>query len=539
MFYDYSTSSLLLFDSTAPSNNTQRRYRHLVETSPAPINLFDSTGTTIWGNDAILDLLGLDSRDELIGRSIFEFIIPEDRYTAEQELLTVVERKESTGPTAMRVHRENGETRDIRVSTAPGNFNGKDIGQAIVIDVTPLNEVQEELEEGRQFISKALDTIQDAFYVIDTSGNLVRWNDTLREVVGYDETEIRRMDIEEFFVQSDRQQVSESISAAFSTSEAVFEATVLTKSGQELPYEFRKRRFTKDGHVVGLVGIGRDISDRRARDQHLRAVDRLLQHNLRNQLNIVLGSTQRLREVETYSDSEDIQRIDNAAENLLSIFEHHKDIVGLLTPDSANECADVVTLLEEVVVESREKYPVADIVLTAPTYATVLAVPEFDRAMRELVENALLHNDQETPSVTVSVDTEGAATTVKIADNGPPIPETERKVVTGESPTTPTVHSQSLGLWFVHWVVGRSGGKLSFRGNSPRGSVVTVELFPRLHGGETVSPTPSTRLVPSQARSRRTACPCATPFGGEPEPRSERPKRPSTHQVRRCQFPKV
>lgn len=55
------------------------RYRHLVETSPVPINLLDEDGTCSWGNDAVLDLLGLSSRAELVGRSIVEFVHPEDR----------------------------------------------------------------------------------------------------------------------------------------------------------------------------------------------------------------------------------------------------------------------------------------------------------------------------------------------------------------------------------------------------------------------------------------------------------------------------
>lgn len=51
----------------------------------------------------------------------------------------------------------------------------------------------------------------------------------------------------------------------------------------------------EDGDVIGLVGIGRDISDRKAREQLLRVVDRLLQHNLRNQMNTIRGRAEILQ----------------------------------------------------------------------------------------------------------------------------------------------------------------------------------------------------------------------------------------------------
>lgn len=114
----------------------QQRYRHLIELSPSPINLFDADGVSIWCNDAALDLLGLSGRHELIGQSIFDFIHPEDHHQARTELAAVVERGESVGPTEMRLVTPDGEVRHVQISTATGQFLGAKIGQAVVVDVT-------------------------------------------------------------------------------------------------------------------------------------------------------------------------------------------------------------------------------------------------------------------------------------------------------------------------------------------------------------------------------------------------------------------
>jgi PAS domain S-box-containing protein len=119
-----------------PEVDGHDRYRHLVEISPVPINLFDEEGTCIWGNDAVLDLLGLSSRAELVGRSIFEFVHPEDRDTARAELAEVTQERRSVGPTEMKLVPANGDVRHVRVATAIGDLFGATIGQAIVVDVS-------------------------------------------------------------------------------------------------------------------------------------------------------------------------------------------------------------------------------------------------------------------------------------------------------------------------------------------------------------------------------------------------------------------
>jgi PAS domain S-box-containing protein len=454
---------------------SERRYRQLIRTSPAPINLFDATGTVIWGNDAVVDLLGLESRDRLVGRSIFEFVAPEDRYTAERELVEVVESKTPVGPTEMRLRRADGDTRDVRISTAPGRYRGEDIGQAVVIDVTELREVQAELERERRFVEEAVDTLQDVFYVIDPGGELERWNDALVDVSGYTESEVREMEVEEFFVEEHVERVSESIAVAFAAGEDVLEATVVTKHGAEIPYEFRKRRLLEDGEVVGLVGIGRDVSARKMRDQHLRTVDHLLRHTLRNQLNVIRGTAETLREAGA-TDAEQLDRIDDAADRLLAIFENHRHVVDVLTGRETTDPVDVVPMVESVVRDCREAYPSAVIDVDAPETARASAAPGLETAVGELVENGVEHNDKPEPRVDVAVEATGSTVRVRIADDGPTIPEMEHRFLTLDAPTEPTTHPTGLSLWFAHLVVKRSGGTLRFAENDPEGTVVTVEL---------------------------------------------------------------
>ncbi|WP_336037568.1 PAS domain-containing sensor histidine kinase [Halobacterium yunchengense] len=458
-------------------NESEQRYRQLIRTSPAPINLFDASGEVLWGNDAVVDLLGLDSREELVGRSIFEFVTPADRYTAERELTEVVEAKAATGPTTMELERADGDSRTIRVATAPGRYEGRDIGQAVVVDVTRLERMRAALERERDFVEAALDALDDVFYVIDTAGDLERWNDALLEVSGYSEDDVRRMDVEEFFVDDDAERVSASIARAFAEGTDTLEATVRTRDGETIPYEFRKQRLTSDGQVRGLVGIGRDVSERRTRDRHLRTVDFLLQHQLRNQLNVVRGRAELLRDQVPEDAGEHLDALERAADSMLSTFDHHRHLVTQLTESPASEPLDVVSVLENVVADARESRPDAEFALDAPETARVSATPAVEYALRELLQNAVDHAESTRPAVDVTVAAGDDVVRVAVSDDGPPISKMEYSFLEdAPGDVRSTYHPSGLGIWSIHLAVRQSGGDLTIESTPGTGNTVTIEL---------------------------------------------------------------
>lgn len=249
---------------------SERRYRNLIETSPAPINIFDGEGTIRWGNDAVLELLGVDDREELEGRSIFEFVHPEDRDVAEDELARVVRRDDTAGPTRMRLRRDDGEVRHIRVSTASGRFRGGRVGQAVVIDVTGQRELEAELRAERDFVESALDVLRDVFYVVDADGRLERWNARLAEVTGYDDDELEAADATEFVPPEHERRIEDALEDALESGTVSLEADLVTGDGDRRRYEFAGARLDGGAGAARIVGIGRDVTERERLQRELR-----------------------------------------------------------------------------------------------------------------------------------------------------------------------------------------------------------------------------------------------------------------------------
>jgi len=330
------------------------RYHHLVETSPVAINVFEADGSIIWGNDAVLDLLGMEEREELVGRSIFEFIHEDDRETARRELEMVTGEKSSVGPTEMRLNPLDADVRHISVATAIGDLLGASIGQAIAVDVT----------------------------------------------------------------------------------------------------------------------------DRTIQRRHLGVLDTWLRHNIRNELNLIQGVAERLRQREDPSATADAEAILAGADRLLRQADRQRRLIRLLESPPDPLPIDLGSLLERQVEGARAEFPDAAISLESVEAASCIGIPELEPAVGEVIDNAIEHSETSSPTVTISLnvsDTDDVAV-LEITDEGPGIPQGELELLRPTDDVDQLHHGSGLGLIFVYWVVELSGGSIDFDTDGDRGTTVTIRL---------------------------------------------------------------
>jgi len=248
----------------------EERYRNLVEDSPAPINLFDADGTTVWGNDAVLELLGLDSLDALSGRSIFDFIHPDDHAVAEVELEEVIEGGETVGPTRFRLVRDDGEIRHVQVKTTAGWYQGERVGQAVVVDITELREARERIRENERRY-RTLVEMSPGPILVHADGEIVYLNDAMVDLVeSTDRGELLGTNIGSFVPEDD---VEETLETAAKVQRGKVEITsdeqtVRTFTGEVRHIETTSRPIAYEGEPAVLTVI-KDITDRYRHEQML------------------------------------------------------------------------------------------------------------------------------------------------------------------------------------------------------------------------------------------------------------------------------
>ncbi|GAA0285409.1 ATP-binding protein [Halobacterium noricense] len=203
----------------------------------------------------------------------------------------------------------------------------------------------------------------------------------------------------------------------------------------------------------GYVWVSRDVTAREERDQRLRVLNRVLRHNVRNSLNVVLGRAERLAD---RGDDGDVDSIVTAAEDLLDVSEKARVVERVLGGEDAGT-VPLDSLLDTELQRARSQYPDAVFEVNNEVDADVDA--RLRLAVRELLTNAVEHNDADPPRVTVTASDDDLVE-VRVSDNGPGIPEHERRALGGLTEES-LQHGSGIGLWVVYWLARHSGAAVA------------------------------------------------------------------------------
>lgn len=225
----------------------------------------------------------------------------------------------------------------------------------------------------------------------------------------------------------------------------------------------------------GTVGIVRDITELRRSEQQLAVLERILRHNLRNELTVITGRSEYLRE---QVDDEALERqaahICAAAERIQSISEGVRELSTGVRSAEDLSTHDLAAVVDDVVEEQTTDFPEATVTVESTPPVPVLATSAVRLVVQELVQNALEHGSDR-PTVTVSIRESDDEVVLRVVDDGPGIPETERRAIQQKT-ESPLEHGQGLGLWLVTWVLDSCGGDLSLESPDDGGTVAAVRL---------------------------------------------------------------
>ncbi len=248
---------------------SEERYRLLVELSPEAV-FVQNDGKFALVNQAGAELLGTANPEELINRSVIDFIHPDYQEIVRARLCLLQAVNLEVPLVEEKYIRLDGTVIDVEVAAKSFNYAGKVAAQVIVRDITERKRVEQALNKALKEQEGIMNAISDVVYVLDHSGNLLKWNHRLETVTKLSPQLLQGRSALDFFPATEAATIAEAIAQVWSTGEAKVEGHLIGFDGVAIPYEW-KGVMLKDilGNIIGITGIGRDITERKHFEQEL------------------------------------------------------------------------------------------------------------------------------------------------------------------------------------------------------------------------------------------------------------------------------
>lgn len=305
-----------------------------------------------------------------------------------------------------------------------------------------------------------VEDLDEAVLVVGAAGDVVRSNRQADRLFGADVTgrsleDVTGTDIDGLHAVSTHEQWTATGYRRFDPRVS----TIRSDHGQSL------------GRTVTLI----DVTDREILEQRIQVLNRILRHNIRNSIDVINAH------VEAAVDRED--HPDDLLADVLSVTDEIERMsakarrIEKLTRDSSAGASevDLAALATTVVAEVADDHPDVTTVVDVPSRTLSVDRELLAFGLRNVVENAVEHNEGPSRRVEVRGTEAAAGVRIVVADNGPGVPEMEwRAVEAGREEATD--HATSLGLWGTKWAVQTLGGELSLRESDLGGTAVVVDL---------------------------------------------------------------
>ena len=295
--------------------HASRQLQALLDNVPDRIYFKDLESRFIKLNGALARRLGVDDPEQVVGKTDFDFQLPErarEFYADEQRILqtgeALINKTEKqilpSGATAWT------STTKVPMRDAQGKITGL-VG--INRDITQQKQAEEELFQANQALVQAqtllqamLDNSLDWIYFKDTQSRILKMGRSLARAMGMADPEaaVGKTDFD-FRLPEQAQEFYEDEQRMFRTGEALINKTekqILANGETGWTSTTKVPMRNPEGKIVGLVGINRDITQQKQAEEALRQRDEKLR-----QFAAQLGRSNRELQDFAYVASHDLQ----------------------------------------------------------------------------------------------------------------------------------------------------------------------------------------------------------------------------------------
>lgn len=456
-------------------NDKLRRFRRAIEASGHGIIITDTDGTIEYTNPAFEATTGY-SNQEAVGNNTNMLQSGEMDDSHYDQLWQTISAGE-TWHGEIVDQRKDGSQYIVDQTIAPISDASGEITAYVAVqtDITERKQLEDRLKQHRDIVQR----LDDPIMLQNEDGQFELVNEALCDFAGLSAEKLEGTDEYEFMDEPTAKFIHRQKKAVLWTEKPVTYSVTPTfeYSGKEAVfYTTRYPYYNEESKLVGTLAICRDVTDLDRRTRHLQVIDNILRHNIRNKLTIIKGRGTQIQRDTNGELTHAAASIVEAADDLLTTSEKSRQITQVFSNDTNITQINLSDTIERIINNIKHRWPDIKFSVTIPDEVVVIAIPEIGDAIKELVENAAMHNDKETSQVELSVTVDNEVVEIQISDNGPGMIAFDQEVLESGTAIGELSHGSGLGLWLVYWIVQQSNGTINLTDQDSGGTTVNIKL---------------------------------------------------------------
>lgn len=350
---------------------------------------------------------------------------------------------------------------------------GETIAAAIENRVT-----RAELASSKRKYERLTERISDAYFAVDSDWRITYWNEQMASRAGRPAVAVLGEQFWEVFPAYRETALEEHYREAMATQEP-----------HSFEYHFEEEDYWVSIDVYpdedGISVFSRDITERKEYERRLKEqrddleiLNQVVRHDIRNDLQLISAYAELLGERVDDDELEYVETISRRARTAVELTQSARSLAAvMLQNESETEPMPLRRTLETQLEETRATYPGAAITLADEIPDVSVRGNELlSSVFRNILKNAVQHNDEDLPTVQVSVELDDDAVTISIADNGPGVPDERKEEIFGKGEKGLESGGTGVGLYLVGTLVESYGGEVRVTDNDPEGANFAVTL---------------------------------------------------------------